>query len=47
MTLEPLIRAASGLVFERRRMWLIIFALMTALFAASAVLSVLISGPMH
>jgi uncharacterized protein len=36
MSLDGLIRSVSAVVFERRRMWLVVFAVMTALFAASA-----------
>ena len=36
MSLDGLIRGVSALVFDRRRMWLVVFAVMTALFAASA-----------
>ncbi len=36
MSLEPLIRAVSGLVFDHRKVWLVVFAILTALFAASA-----------
>ena len=36
MSLDGLIRGVSAVIFDRRRMWLVIFAVMTALFAASA-----------
>jgi predicted RND superfamily exporter protein len=36
MILEPLIRAVSAIIFERRKLWLVAFAILTALFAASA-----------
>jgi hypothetical protein len=36
MTLDTVIQKVSTLVFEHRRMWLVVFAVMTVLFAASA-----------
>ena len=36
MSLERLIGRVSSVIFDRRRMWLVVFAVMTALFAASA-----------
>ena len=36
MSLEPLIRAVSGVIFGHRKVWLVVFAVLTALFAASA-----------
>ena len=36
MSVAPLIQAVSALIFDHRRMWLAIFAVMTLLFAASA-----------
>ncbi|HET7729853.1 MAG TPA: efflux RND transporter permease subunit [Usitatibacter sp.] len=36
MSLDGLIRRVSSVIFDRRRMWLVVFAVMTALFAASA-----------
>jgi hypothetical protein len=36
MTLDTVIQKVSALVFEHRRMWLVVFAVMTVLFAASA-----------
>jgi predicted RND superfamily exporter protein len=36
MSLQRLIELASALVFEHRKAWLVVFAILTALFAASA-----------
>ncbi|HET7672577.1 MAG TPA: RND family transporter, partial [Burkholderiales bacterium] len=36
MSLDGLIRRVSSVIFDRRRVWLVVFAVMTALFAASA-----------
>jgi predicted RND superfamily exporter protein len=36
VSLEPLIRAVSALIFDHRKVWLVVFAILTALFAASA-----------
>jgi len=36
MSLDGLIRGVSALIFDHRRTWLVVFAVMTALFAASA-----------
>jgi predicted RND superfamily exporter protein len=36
VSLEPLIRAVSGVIFDHRKVWLVVFAILTALFAASA-----------
>jgi predicted RND superfamily exporter protein len=36
MNLEGLIQRVSAVIFDRRRGWLVVFAVMTALFAASA-----------
>ena len=44
MTLGPLIQAASRLVFEHRKAWLAIFALLTVLFVASASRMVIDAG---
>ncbi|HUL97013.1 MAG TPA: efflux RND transporter permease subunit [Usitatibacter sp.] len=36
MTLDRIIQAVSGVIFGHRRLWLIVFGVMTALFAVSA-----------
>src|SRR5258705_3294162 len=36
MRLDALIQAVSGLIFNYRKVWLVVFAILTALFAASA-----------
>ena len=36
MTLERLIQKVSALVFDHRKLWLVVFAILTVLFAASA-----------
>ena len=44
MTLNAFIQVVSGVVFDHRKIWLVVFAILTALFAASAARLVVDAG---